>query len=584
MDRTRARLSPPVRLPTAAVAALVAAPAAFVAVFHLWPLATLVTRTVDAEAWSVLARRRTWDVVWFTTWQAAVSTTVAVAAGLPAAWAVARHRFPGRRLLLALLTSVFVLPTVVVGAAFVALLPDHLARSAVGIVAAHAVFNLAVVVRVVGTAWQHVPTDLEDAAATLGASPPQVARHVVFPILRPAIVAAASIVFVFCFTSFGVVRILGGPGRATIEVEVWRRATQLGDFGGAAVLSMLQLAALAVVIGWSNRSQRRHGRALDLRPLDRPGDGARAVTGRGRRLVVAAVATATAAVLLAPFVAMVERSLRTTDGYGFGAWRGLGATEVRPGIRLGIDPWSAIGASLRTTAVATIIAVTIGALAALAIHAARRRGGWLDAGLMLPLGTSAVTIGFGMLITFDRPPFDWRASWWLVPVGQALVAVPFVVRSTLGVLRSIDPRLTEAAATLGAPPVRAWRHLVLPVLRRPLVTGAGLAAAISLGEFGATSFLSRSGTETVPLAIERLLGRTGTVLQAQGFALATMLAIVTTAVVMAVDVFGSGPPRSTPRAGHRARRADRVAGPHGSARAVDTVNITDESGSGALGS
>ena len=166
--------------------------------------------------------------------------------------------------------------------------------------------------------------------------------------------------------------------------------------------------------------------------------------------------------------------------------------------------------SLRTTAVATMIAVVVGALAALAITAARRRGRLLDTGLMLPIATSAVTIGFGMLITFDVPPVDWRASWWLVPVGQALVAVPFVVRTVLPVLRGIDPqppRRGRHARRLAGPGLaRGDRR---PHLRRPLVAAAGLAAAISLGEFGATSFLSRSGSETMPIAIERLLGRTG---------------------------------------------------------------------------
>lgn len=533
------------RLPTWFVIALVAMPATFVVVFHLWPLTTLLGRALDGGSWSVVTRRRTWDVVWFTTWQAVASTLLALGLGAAPAWAIARFRFRGRRWLLASLTAVFVLPTVVVGAAFAALLPDQVARSAVGIIAAHAVFNLAVVVRVVGTAWQHLPTDLEDAAATLGAGPARVLRSVVVPLLWPSVVAAGSIVFLFSFTSFGVVRILGGPARATIEVEVWRRATQLGDLGGAAVLTVAQLVVLASVVAWTTRSQRRHGRALDLRPLTTPNP----PRTRAQRRVVHGVALGTAVVVLAPLVAMVERSLRTADGYGFTAWRNLGATEVRPGIRIGVDPWSALGASASNAAWATALAVTIGALAALAIHAAGRGGAVLDAGLMLPLGTSAVTIGFGMLITFDRPPVDWRASWWLVPVGHALVAVPFVVRSTLGVLRSVDPGLREAAATLGASPLRAWRHVVVPVLRRPLVTGAGLAAAISIGEFGATSFLSRTGSETVPIVVERLLGRTGTLLQAQGFALATILAVATVAIVLVVDLAGSDP--------LEARRVDR---------------------------
>ena len=159
---------------------------------------------------------------------------------------------------------------------------------------------------------------------------------------------------------------------------------------------------------------------------------------------------------------------------------------------------------------------------------------------MLPLGTSAVTIGLGMLITFDAPPADWRASWWLVPVGHALVAVPFVVRTCVGVLRSVDPAMTAAAATLGASPTRAWRATVVPYLWRPLGVGAALAAAISLGEFGATSFLSRSGGETLPIAIEQLVGRTGTTLQAQGYALATMLALTTIVLVVVVEQMQAG--------------------------------------------
>jgi thiamine transport system permease protein len=171
-----------------------------------------------------------------------------------------------------------------------------------------------------------------------------------------------------------------------------------------------------------------------------------------------------------------------------------------------------------------------------AIDALGRSGKLLDTGLMLPLGTSAVTIGFGMLITFDTPPVDWRAEWWLVPIGHALVATPFVVRGALGVLRTVSPELRYAAATLGASPVRAWATTTLPFLRQPLLVGAGLAAAISLGEFGATSFLSRSGQETLPLAIERLLGRTGGVFQAQAFALSTILAAATIVVVLLVDL------------------------------------------------
>jgi len=330
-----------------------------------------------------------------------------------------------------------------------------------------------------------------------------------------------------------VVRVLGGVGRATVEVEVWRRATQLGDIGGAATLSVLQLLLLGAAVWAAQRAQRRQA-ALRLsgRP-DRP-------VPRGRqRSLVALGALATAGLVVAPLAALIERSLRLGDHYSLAAWRSLftgdPARSGRPSARLGADPIDALGRSVGTALWATLFAVVLGGAAICAIDALGRRGRWLDIGLMLPLGTSAVTIGFGMLITFDTAPFDWRASWWLVPLGHALVATPFVVRAVLPVLRAIPPDQRAAAATLGASPLRTWLEVDVRRLLRPLVSGAGFAAAISLGEFGATTFLTRAGRETVPIAIARLLGRAGELPRAQGFALATMLLVVTAAIVAFAD-------------------------------------------------
>lgn len=531
MDERRHPLKPN-QLPRWSLIAVTAPPTAFLLVFYVWPFATLIANGFNAGSLSdTFGRSATWRVLWFTVWQAAASTTLTLVIGLAPTWAVSRFSFPGRRALLSMLTAVFVLPTVVVGAAFVALLPGSLDRSIWAILGAHVVFNLAVVVRAVGAVWEKLPADLEHAGATLGASPLQVFLRVTLPLLRPSLAAAASIVFLFTFTSFGVIRVLGTANRATLEVEVWRRATQLGDLGGAAVLTVLQLLVLGVLVAWTSLVQRRTTHVLDMHESS-----SRHFPKGKERWVVGAAVGVTLMLVTAPLLALVERSLRGDDGYSLVAWQSLDNNEIRPGLRLNVDPLGALTNSVVTALLATILAVVIGGAAVISITTLGRTGRWLDTGLMLPLGTSAVTIGFGMLITFDTPPFDWRASWWLVPVGHGLVAVPFVVRTALGVLRSVDLDLRAAAATLGASPVRAWRATTLPFLRRPLATGAGLAAAISLGEFGATSFLSRSGSETLPIAIERLLGRTGRIFQAQAFALSTILAIATIVIVMLVDV------------------------------------------------
>lgn len=527
------------RLPRWVVPALAAVPIGVLALFYAWPAARLLQRGLGSGSVAdTLGDQLTWRVLWFTAWQATLSTVITIVVGLAPAVVLGRYRFPGRRLLDGLLVAMFVLPTVVMAAAVRAVLPERFGEGVVAIVVAHVLFNVAVVVRTVGATMRGLPAATSEAAATLGATPFDAFRSVVVPALRAPIAAAAGIVFVFTFTSFGVVRVLGGVRRSTMEVEIWRAATRSGDLGAAATLTLLQLAAVGLAVAASSRLQRRTALALDLDATAR-----RPRPRRRQRPFVAATALATTAALTVPMIALVERSLRGSAGHSLTAWRRLGSSEIRPGLRAGADPLDALVVSLRSMGVAMVLALVVGTLAAAAIAAAGRRGRFLDTALALPIATSAVTIGLGLLISFDRAPIDWRASWWLVPVGHALVATPFVVRTILPVLRAVPPLRRAAAATLGAGPLRAWVDVVLPHARRPLVTAAALAAAISLGEFGASSFLSRSGDETMPVAIAGLLGRPGALPQAQGYALATLLALATVAVVIVLSV-ASDPERA----------------------------------------
>ena len=523
MDDHRAALN---HLPRWFVAALAAMPVLFIAGFYAWPVTTLLWTTArHGGAGSPFGH--VGQIIWFTAWQAAVSTVLTLVVGLPPAYILARYSFRGRRVLMAVTTVPFVLPTVVVGAAFLALLPESWHGSARAMIVAHVFFNVAVVVRLVGSMIAVIPHDLVGAARTLGASPTAAARLILIPLLRPALWSAAAVIFLFSFTSFGVATLLGGPTHPTLEVEIARRATQLGDVGGAAALSALQLGLLVVVIVWASRRQRRT--ALELRGAAGP----RPPRTRRDRLLVGGVSAFVAVAIGAPIVALVSRSFDVGNGWSMSAWTKLGTAEFRPGVGLGIDPLASIGASLRFAIVAAMIATAIGFLAATAINTSPRLGKLLDTSLMLPLGTSAVTIGLGMLITFDTRPVDWRGRWWFIPLGHALVAVPFVVRALLSVLRSTPADLRGAAATLGATPIRSWWHVEARALRRPLLAGAGFSAAISLGEFGATTVLTRSGRETLPIAIGRLLGRSGGLPRAQAFAMATILLALSTVIVMA---------------------------------------------------
>ncbi|MFI1934255.1 ABC transporter permease [Streptomyces sp. NPDC020330] len=534
-------------------------PVAFFAVFFAYPVTAIVGRGLKAGGdWQfgrlgeVLARPDILDVLWFTTWQALASTALTLLIALPGAYVFARFDFPGKQLLRAVVTVPFVLPTVVVGTAFLALLGRgglldeawgvRLDTTVWAILLAHVFFNYAVVVRTVGGLWSQLDPRQEEAARVLGAGRFAAFRRVTLPALAPAVAAAALMVFLFTFTSFGVVQILGGPAYATLEVEVYRQTAQLLDLPTAAVLTLVQFAAVGAILAVHAVTVRRRERALKL--VD-PARTSRRPRGAGQWTLLGGVLLTALLLILLPLGVLVERSFDGADGadgadgtggYGFGYYRALQSAGSGGSSTFLVPPLEAVGNSLRYALVATLIALVVGGLAAAALT---RRAGPLvrgfDALLMLPLGVSAVTVGFGFLITLDEPPLDLRTSWILVPLAQALVGVPFVVRTMLPVLRAVDDRLREAAAVLGASPLRAWREVDLPLVRRAVLVAAGFAFAVSLGEFGATVFIARPDNPTLPVAVARLLGRSGELNYGQAMALSTVLMLVCAASLLLLE-------------------------------------------------
>ncbi|MFB8248383.1 ABC transporter permease [Streptomyces sp. NPDC055952] len=524
---------------------LLAVPVAFFALFFAYPVAAIVARGLRADgAWhpgrigEVLGQSDVRHVLWFTTWQALVSTALTLLIALPGAYVFARFDFPGKQVLRAVVTVPFVLPTVVVGTAFLALagrggLLDEawgvrLDTTVWAILLAHVFFNYAVVVRTVGGLWAQLDPRQEEAARMLGASPSAAWRKVTLPALGPAVAAAALMVFLFTFTSFGVVQILGGPTFSTLEVEIYRQTSEIFDLSTAAVLTLIQFAAVGAILALHAWTVRRRETALRL--VDAAVT-ARRPRGAGQWSLLGAVLATVAVLIVLPLAVLVQRSL---DAPGFGYYRAL--TSQEGGMFL-VPPIEAVGNSLAYAVAATAIAVLVGSLAAVALT--RRDAGrfvrGFDALLMLPLGVSAVTVGFGFLISLDEPPLDLRSSWILVPLAQALVGVPFVVRTMLPVLRAVDVRLREAASVLGASPWRVWREVDLPMVRRALLIAAGFAFAVSLGEFGATVFIARPDNPTLPVAVARLLGRPGDLNYGQAMALSTILMVVCAVALLVLE-------------------------------------------------
>ncbi|QOR70376.1 iron ABC transporter permease [Ruania alkalisoli] len=538
-----------------------AVPLTFLGVFFAYPVASLIGRGFVTDGildlggfGEVFARPRTWRIVRLTLTQAILGTTGAVLLGIPGAYVLYRCTFPGQRLVRAVVTIPFVLPTVVVGVAFRTLLADSgplgflgLDGTFTAIILALVFFNYAVVVRTVGGMWERLDPRTEQAARALGASPARAFLTVTLPALTPAIASAASVVFLFCATAFGVVLVLGGIQFGTIETEIWIQTTQFLDLRAAAVLSMMQLVVVAGSLALFARTRARRERALRLQPAH-PASRARnsgqpGFKGRkfgpwraGADLLPAAVTAAVVGVLvLLPLGTLLIRSLRTPSGWGLGNYVALGTTGGDNALTVTV--WEAAANSLRIAVDATVLAVVMGVLVALVLSrrprhpAARQAIGWMDSLVMLPLGVSAVTVGFGFLITLDAPPLDLRSSPVLIPIAQAIVAMPLVVRTVLPVLRAIDPRLREAATVLGASPARVLAAVELPFLIRSMGLAIGFAFAVSLGEFGATAFLSRPDRPTLPVVIFRLIGQPGAENYGMALAASVVLALLTAGVM-----------------------------------------------------
>ena len=531
-----------------------AAPLLFLGYFFFYPLISILGMAGQAALGGSL-KIDFWGEMWpalvFTVWQAALSTLLTLVVGLPAAFLFACFHFPGKSLLRVATTLPFILPTVVAAAGFNALLgprgwlnlllmavfhldsaPVQILNTLGAILLAHVFYNTTIVIRVTGSAWAQLDPRLEQAGRALGASVWRNFREVTLPLLKPSIIAATLLVFLFDFTSFGVILLMGGPKFSTLEVEIYLQTMQMLNLPAAGILSALQLA-ITLGLGWLSS---RLGGVRDIPLLPRlKGEGMRPAHSWGEKVFVGGMSLVLALLLALPLLSLAGRSVTRLDadrGQRGAIDSGLtldyyGALFVNSNQSIFyVPPVDAARNSLGYALTAVAFAMTLGTLASFALNHKGRANRFLGLLLMLPIGVSAVTLGLGFLVTFTGPPVDVRSFPLLVPIAHSLVALPFVVRILQPALASIPNQLRQAAAVLGAPPWRVWLEVDLPVVGRAMLVAGIFAFTISLGEFGATSFLARPETPTLPIAIYRYLSLPGALNYGQALAMATILMLI----------------------------------------------------------
>lgn len=447
-----------------------------------------------ADAWAM--NPADWAALRFTVLQAALSAGISTALAIPVARALFRRRFWGRAGLIRLMAAPFVLPVVVAVlgllAVFGRLGPMNLGLAALGlppvsiyglhgVVLAHVFLNLPLATRMILHGWQAIPPERFRLASSLGLPYATQFQHLELPMLRAILPGIAAVIFLICLTSFAVALTLGGgPKASTIELAIYQSLRFEFDLGRAALLAVLQFGLCAAVTVASLRFTvaQAFGAGLGGDPV------LHAAKGWRRCVDVFAIAVS-AAFLLAPLVAVVISGL--------------------PGLHHLPDMiWPAAVRSLAIAVVSAVMA-TVAALT-LAQAAARHTKGWFDLVPMLPLSASSLVLGTGLFLAL-RPILDPETL--SVPITilvNATLTLPFLFRLILPEARQLQADYARLTASLGLTAMTELRFVTLPRLARPLGFGAGLAAALSMGDLGVIALFAGDRGATLPLVVQRLMG------------------------------------------------------------------------------
>ncbi|MBN2258778.1 MAG: iron ABC transporter permease [Anaerolineaceae bacterium] len=546
------------------ISALWLVPVLFLSVFFFLPLAEITNRSgiltqgviLDHVTWGLLTKSLS-----FTITQATVSTALTLCIGIPGAYLLSHFRFMGRELLKAMLIVPFILPTVVVATCFNALLgprglindwlmtiynlqtpPIALLNTFWAIILGHVFYNTSIIILVMSEAWSKLNPNYQDSARILGANRLQTAFKVTLPLLAPSLLSSGLLVFIFDFTSFGVVLLLGGPLYATLEVEIYIQAIHMLNFPAATLLSLIQISMTLVMSVIYARISR--GQTLELTPHFKAG---RSLADAPvlQKCLGLGILTLLFLIFFSPLIALVIRSLTSyhnfaSEGGSFGSGITLAYyAELLVNRRddlFYVPPYSAIINSILFALITVAIALPLGILVVRALKMPQRINRILEPMLMLPLGTSAVTLGLGLVLTFNSTSFYQASFPLLLPIAHALVGLPLLIRVIQPVNESIPQNLIDSAYSLGADWWRVFRDVELPLLKKSVSVAAIFAFSVSLGEFGATTFLNRPEFPTIPIAIFRFLNQPGQINYGQAMAMSTILMILSILSILLIQI------------------------------------------------
>ncbi|MDA3808979.1 MAG: iron ABC transporter permease [Spirochaetaceae bacterium] len=505
----------------------------FLLIIFYIPLSGILIKGVQNEngqfsflgIWGIISSTYYIKIIFFTFFQALVSTLLSVAIGIPGAWILSHYKFPGKKLLKAVITIPFILPSILVVLGFVlffgnnGLLNQTLSALGFGnlkilysfkaIIIAHIFYNFPIAIRIIASLWGKIPESQMMAAKSLGAGKVRVFRTITLHQIMPAILTSAMIIFIYCFMSFAIILVLGGgPERSTIEVEVYRLAKVSLDYNKGSSLALIQSSLTLFFMFLYSSLEKLKNYEEKLLPSSNPEKYRLKLDLKSFFIIFYFIFVLL--LIIAPLLSVVLESFKESRSLSGNShfslyWykqifdRGNSGTYSKVAFNsLKNSLFYAFFTVLLTIPVSTLVSWLI-------TRKKLKFPGLTELFFLLPLGISSVILGLSYMRLSNILPVYFRGNATLVVLAHTVIALPLVIKPILSIFRKVKISLREAALNLGATGFRAFWDIELPLIKSGLLTGATFAFAVSIGEMNATLMLAQPGTTTLPISIYRLI-------------------------------------------------------------------------------
>ncbi len=516
----------------------------FMMIFVIFPICRFIyfisiTDFIDnRNIFSTIASSYYFDLIMKNLLQASLSTVCSLFIGLPAAFFLYNFDFTGRKIIIILCTIPFILPVVVVALAFREVFTlfskFNFNESLLVIILAHAYYNMAIVIRVVGPYWRKIHKDLEDASELLGASLINRMRLIIFPMLAPVVFSAAVLVFLFSFTSFGIILIFGNTNFETVELLIYRFSSGLYNIQLAVWFSLLQIVfctMLFFLFAYFNKSN-------DLTFLNINRTNKKLINSKKiTQLCIFVYLSALVFFALIPIVILVISSFSNISNDGYTTQNFVRIFENSGNLSY-ISPFQSIKSSIILATITSIIVMSLGFYSASYFDLKKTKIKKLvDIIFLLPLVVPVITLSFGLIITFNQSFYDLRHTFLIILIMHSILGIPFAYYLSSLALTSISREIKEAGNILGCSKNNFWHRIYLPLTKNYILAGIIFSYGVSLGEFGSVAMLRGSQFYTMPVAIYQYLSKPGNHYLGNAYALSVILVLVAFVIFFLIDRF-----------------------------------------------